>query len=100
MLNFDSSKTIVQNALEVLNEELEDSEKIVMSNNTILFGIDAIIDSLQLVSLVVDIETTLNCEHGYDISLTDDRAMTREKSPFNDVNALAEYIAEITKEEK
>ena len=34
-------------------------------------------------------------EHGFDISLTDDRAMTREISPFDSVTSLADYIFEV-----
>ncbi|MBT4792934.1 MAG: hypothetical protein HON90_15265 [Halobacteriovoraceae bacterium] len=98
MIDLQTSKKIINDALITLNEELDDDEKIIIGENTVLFGLEAEIDSLSLVSLVVDIETVINCEHDYDIALTDDRAMTRDKSPFDNVNALAEYITELTGE--
>lgn len=100
MIDLQTSKEIINKALVNLNEELDDEDKITISDNTVLFGLDAEIDSLSLVSLVVDVETVINCEFDYEISLTDDRAMTREKSPFDNVNSLAEYITEITGEQK
>ena len=63
--------------------------------DTILFGPDAELDSLSLVSVIVDIETALNCDYSLDLSLTDDLAMTREISPFTDVPALKAYILEL-----
>ena len=39
-------------------------------------------------------------EYGIDISLTDDRAMTREISPFDSVATLVDYIFEIINEKQ
>jgi acyl carrier protein len=85
-------------ALADVNDELGDDEKIDVSPTTALFGVDAQIDSLSLVSLIVDVETALNVDHDLPVSLTDDRAMTREVSPFSDVQALKEYILELAAE--
>ena len=98
MVNDQMVDEIIFSALRNLNEELPPEKQIVPSINTPLFGPDAEIDSLSLVSLVVDVETALNGEHGMEISLTDDRAMTREISPFTDVKALKTYILELIAE--
>jgi acyl carrier protein len=85
-------------ALADVNDELGDDEKVEVSPTTALFGADAQIDSLSLVSLIVDVETALNVDHDLPVSLTDDRAMAREVSPFSDVQALKDYILELAAE--
>lgn len=60
--------------------------------STILFGDGAQIDSLALVSVVVDTETEVCERSGLVIQLTDDRAMDTDPSPFLTVKSLADYI--------
>ncbi len=81
--------------LNEINESLANDERIVVSPNTILFGQGALIDSLSLVSLIVDLETKLSMDFDKDIILTDDRAMTRKISPFENVQTLKDYILEL-----
>lgn len=98
MLTGETVEALILAALENLNAELDDARKIRIHPGTPLFGVAAEIDSLALVSLIVDIETALNSEHNCDISLTDDRAMARAESPFTDVPALKTYILELANE--
>jgi acyl carrier protein len=93
-------EALILAALTELNEELEDEDRIEVGPGTALFGVDAEIDSLSLVSVIVDVETALSVDHGLEISLTDDRAMSRETSPFTDVQALKTYIVELLEERR
>jgi len=86
---------LIIEALNELNDEFPDDEKIIISSDTILFGKDSQIDSLSLVSLIVSIESKLCSILDRDLSLTDDRAMTRSESPFLNVQTLKSYILEI-----
>jgi acyl carrier protein len=86
---------LIMEALNELNDEFPDDEKIIISSDTILFGEDSQIDSLSLVSLIVNIESKLCSVLDRDLSLTDDRAMTRSESPFLNVQTLKNYILEI-----
>jgi acyl carrier protein len=86
---------IVFDALESLNQELDEAERVAIGPTTPLFGPDATLDSLSLVSVIVDVETALTVQWGAPISLTDDRAMSREISPFDDVGTLTDYILEL-----
>ncbi len=93
-----SKEFIVETIVKTLNDlvdTLPDDQKFEPHLNTILFGTGSTIDSLTLVSFIVDLESLLSEEYSQSISLTDDRAMTREKSPFSSINDLAEYIEEI-----
>lgn len=86
---------LIIEALNELNDEFPEDEKIIISSDTILFGKDSQIDSLSLVSLIVSIESKLCSILDRDLSLTDDRAMTRSESPFLNVQTLKNYILEI-----
>ena len=82
-------------AVQALNEERPESGQMLLSEATLLFGEGAQLDSLSLVSVIVDIETAVSDAWGEPISLTDDKAMDREVSPFTDVRALTDYIFEL-----
>ena len=56
-----------------------------------LFGGDGPLDSLGLVSLLMDIEEAL-ADRGFDVTLSDARAMSQTQSPFRSVPALVAYI--------
>lgn len=59
---------------------------------TPLFGADGLLDSLGLVSVVVDVEGEINDRLGLSISIADERAMSRSHSPFRTVGSLADYV--------
>jgi len=90
---------LILGALNDVNDEQPEDERIEVGPTTPLFGPSAQIDSLALVSVIVDVETALNVDYDLPISLTDDRAMTREISPFDDVQTLKDYIVELVAEQ-
>jgi len=92
MLNQDAVHAIILQALNNINDERGPDEQLVINLDTRLFGADAVLDSLSLVSVIVDVEAAISDASGRDISLTDDRAMSQAVSPFTDVNALTAYI--------
>lgn len=92
MLNIDSIHNCIFNALKSINEERESREKIVINAETCLFGEDAALDSLSLVSVIVDVEAFISSLSGREISLTDDRAMSQAVSPFSNVSTLSNYV--------
>lgn len=96
-MNKSQIREIVLDKLKELNDTLPAEQKFEVNENTVLFGNGSAIDSLSLVSLIVDLEMVFSGEHAMDISLTDDRAMTRKQSPFSSVNHLVDYIEEITR---
>jgi acyl carrier protein len=84
---------IVYRALRSLNEELEADKRVALAPDTKLFGPQASLDSLSLVSVIVDVESAVADELGRSVSLTDDKAMSAPVSPFSDVTTLVDYIA-------
>ena len=65
-----------------------------VSEETPLLGEGAPIDSLGLVSVIVQVEEHLSSEFGISVSLVDEKAMSQKNSPFRSVGALATYAAE------
>ena len=86
---------IVKNQVELLRDTFPQDEQFVIDDKMILFGADSTIDSLSLVSLIVDIETLFFDEYNLEISLTDDNAMMRKISPFSTISTLTDYIFEV-----
>jgi hypothetical protein len=98
MITSDEVDAVIFGALEAVNLEREPDDQVAISPSTALFGVDAALDSLEFVSVITDVETALNLEHGLGISLADDRAMTRSLSPYSTVITLRDYILELAAE--
>lgn len=83
---------IIYRALRALNEEIDEDKRVALAIDTKLFGPDASLDSLSLVSLIVDVEAGVADELGRAVSLTDEIAMSQAVSPFSDVGTLTNYV--------
>jgi acyl carrier protein len=66
-----------------------------LDDQTVLLGDDGLLDSLGLVTLLVDVEQAIAEETGIEITLGDDRAVSARSSPFRTVGTLAEYTLEL-----
>ena len=60
--------------------------------DTALFGSGGWLDSMGLVTLVVEVEQVLAERFGMQVTLADDRAMSQRSSPFRTVGTLVAYI--------
>ncbi len=83
-------KTGVKEALAMANGDSADVSAI--GEDTYLIGQDALLDSMGLVTLVVDLEQRLEEEYDLTLVLADERAMSQKNSPFRSVGSLADYI--------
>ncbi len=75
-------------------KEYIDDDSTTINKETILLGNNAVVDSIGLVNLIVDIEGALS-EKDLEITLTSEDAMSRRKSPFRSVETLSDYIVEL-----
>ena len=96
MIEATEVEKIILTALANLNEELPADRRINISVDTVLFGVNAELDSLSLVSLVVEVESEVNTKLGLDITLADERAMSRPVLPFTSVQTLRDYVLELS----
>jgi len=87
---------IVFVSIETINKELQDEDKqLELKEETRLFGKGSKLDSLGLVTLIVDTEQRLAEELGTEVSLMDERAMSQVRSPFRSVRSLVDYICSL-----
>lgn len=91
------SKIVLQ-AIELANQSRSDETQIPLSDSTILFGKDGHLDSMALVSLLMDIEDALQ-DQGISVSLSDEKAMSQTRSPFKNIESLSEYISQVIAEQ-
>jgi hypothetical protein len=85
-------ETIILDAMRTANLARDRSEQLDVSPTAVIFGPGSPLDSLGLVGLLIDIEDGLRTE-GVEVTLSDDRAMSQQRSPFRSVPRLAVYIA-------
>jgi acyl carrier protein len=69
-----------------------------IDRDTVLVGTDAVIDSLGVVSLIVEIEQIVEAEHTVSIILANERAMSQKNSPFRTVGVLSEHVVAMVTE--
>lgn len=60
-----------------------------------LLGPGSTLDSMGLVTLIVDVEQRLADEYDLRVTLASENAMSRRQSPFRTVGSFADYIAEL-----
>jgi acyl carrier protein len=63
-----------------------------VTEETVIVGPEAVIDSIGVVSLIVDIEQRLEMDHQVSVTLASDRAMSQRNSPFRTAAVLADHI--------
>src|SRR5450631_1796312 len=63
-----------------------------VTEETVIVGPEAVIDSIGVVSLIVDIEQRLEMDHQVSVTLANDRAMSQRNSPFRTPAVLADHI--------
>lgn len=71
-----------------------------VEESTHLIGRGSVLDSLGLVTLIVDLEQRLEEEYGVSVVLANDRAISQKNSPFRTVQSLTEYICLLIEEQR
>jgi len=87
-------KTALEIVLAALREAVDQNggDTASVNEETIIVGPSAVIDSIGVVSLIVDIEQRLEMEHQVSVTLANDRAMSQRNSPFRTPGVLADHI--------
>lgn len=63
-----------------------------VTEDTFLIGQSAVLDSMGLVTAILEIEQRLADEHEIIVVLADERAMSQKNSPFRSVRSLTDYV--------
>lgn len=88
----------IYDAIDEINENLEQSEKIKKSDDSQIFGAGSSLDSMGLVNLITLIEQRIEDETDRFISIADEKAMSMQSSPFKTISSLKEYIVNLLNE--
>lgn len=91
-------KELLKEALEELNEQLDDDEKVEFSEETRFIGSSACIDSITFVTLISIIEELIEDKLGKTVHLVNEKAFSQKRSPFYSIETMTEYIEELVKE--
>jgi acyl carrier protein len=86
-VNIEQAKEIV---LSVINDALEYKTKV--TEDMQLIGGDSLLDSMRLVEVCLALEDLAD-EHGFEFDWTSEAAMSKSRSMFRNVAALAEEFA-------
>ena len=82
---------LIYSSIKAINEGENKSDPLELKEDTRLLGRESKLNSLTLVTLIIDIEQRLYDELGAEISLTDEKAMSLQRSPFLSVGSLTDY---------
>ncbi len=89
----------VYEAIDELNSQLPPGVSIEKSLDATLYGPSGKLESLDFVTLVMEVEEKMKAEFGVDITIADEHLLSKEQSPFSSVQTLIEYLEEVLKEE-
>ena len=82
----------IYQAIGRINELRNPDDRIACSEETVLYGSGGVLDSLGLVSLIMDVEQAINEYSGTSLVLADAQAMAQRHNPFRDVRSLVDYV--------
>jgi acyl carrier protein len=74
---------------------MDGSDGAELASGSVLLGPDALVDSLGLVNIIIEIEQVLAEQHDLNILLVDEKAMSMRNSPFRTVGSLTDYAHEL-----
>jgi acyl carrier protein len=83
---------LVGNSLAAILEGQQDVSPEDIGLGTALIGPEALVDSIGLVTVIVEVEDRLQMEHGISVTIADEKAMSEARSPFLTVGSLVEYV--------
>jgi acyl carrier protein len=85
----------VYRAVDELNKQLPKGISVNKAPDAVLYGKTGKLESIDVVTLIMEVEDQIKAEFGRSITIADDRAMSLENSPFLTVGTLTDYVAEL-----
>src|SRR6266481_2815676 len=88
----------VFSAVDELNTQLPTGVSVEKSLDAPLYGAGGKLESLDFVTLIMEVEEKINAEFGTDITIADENLLSKQKSPFSTLRTLIEYLEEVLKQ--
>ena len=89
----------IYHAVDDHNQQSASDQQLEKSPSAVLFGNKGQLDSLGLVSFIVEVEQKIETDLGIAIVLADERALSHKHNPFASLQDLENYIATLIKED-
>ncbi|EMI19613.1 hypothetical protein RMSM_03459 [Rhodopirellula maiorica SM1] len=78
-----------------LNDERPEEQQLEFDASTPLVGSRSSLDSIEMVTLLVNLETSLSESFGRPIRLSDEKAMSETRSPFKNIATLVAFATKV-----
>ena len=98
MSNYERVLKAIYGAVDSLNKQLPKGVSVERSPDAPLYGKSGKLESLDFVTLIMEVEEKIKEEFGMDITIADEDLLSKEKSPFSTVRTLTEYLAQLLKD--
>jgi acyl carrier protein len=89
---------LIFDAIDEINTQLSDDQKLEKDAATSLYGEGGKLDSLGLVQFIVAVEQGVRDTFGFSVTLATERAMSQQHSPFRTVQSIINYITILLEE--
>src|SRR6266536_1466518 len=99
MANDERITKAVFNAVDELNAQLPPGVAVEKSLDAPLYGVGGKLESLDFVTLIMEVEENINAEFGTNITIADENLLSKEKSPFSTLGTLIDYLRELLSKE-
>jgi D-alanine--poly(phosphoribitol) ligase subunit 2 len=96
--NRDQIVAAVYRAVDELNKQLPKGVHVEKSLDAPLYGKNGRLESIDVVTLIMEVEDQIRDELGISITIADDRAMSQQNSPFLTIQTLTDYVTELLTE--
>lgn len=91
---------IIFDSIKNLNETLCNKIDLEKGAQAVLYGPQGVIDSIALISLIVDIEYVIEEKFGTPLTLASEKSISQKNSPFQTVHSLSLFIEKLIQEAK
>lgn len=88
-------KEIFNEAIDELNLQLGEGQRIEKNDSVVLIGIDAAIDSLNLINFVLLIEEKIMVRTGNQVTVFKEQHLSEENTPLKNMGTFKKYVEEI-----
>lgn len=92
-------RELIAKAIDEINEQLEDEQKVVVTEDTRFIGKNACLDSISFVTCISILEELIEENFNKNVQLVNEKAFSEKNSPFYSVETLSNYIETMISEE-
>ena len=83
---------LLYECIDSANRMLPTEAKLIKSADTVLLGEGGVLDSLALITFLVDLEEALHTKLGLECQLIEDDLLTDSQGPYHSISTLAKWI--------